>query len=1391
MPGDYPFENLGDERFQQLCQALLVRERANVQCFPVGQSDGGRDAVSYLSGGKRPFVVYQVKFSNGGLREKDPREWLRKVLVKEVPKIERLAGLGATEYVGMTNVAGTGHADSGSIDKIDALFAKSLPIPAICLWRDDLARRLDEAWNLKWAYPELMTGPDLLRAVVEAGGAEERSRRSNALKAFLASQYHSDQQVRFRQVDLESPLLDLFIDVPLSLSGYDRQLNRDRGRQLHGRLLRTLIAVAHDLEREALDPVGHEGLDSGASTLSEAIATRGKTRPLGASPPGAIRALSALGQNIPRSGDWISSFSAKVHSATMGALASASTAGEGQVALWDDEDGDILVAHDTRVLVERASEVGAAAFLAHPFAAQQLPFIVLEGAPGQGKSTVTQFLCQVHRMRLLDKRKELSALASPNRPRGARLPIRADLRDFAAWMGGRNPFVLSSAPEAQVQPEHWKPSLEAFLAALISHQSGGTHFNVADLQEVARVSSMLIVLDGLDEVADAKRRTSVVDAIRDGTRRLAEVAAAIQVIVTSRPAAFATTPGLPEDEFPRLQLGPVTGALALSYADRWLRARQVDPHEAATFRDALAAKLELPHLSELARNPMQLAILLSLFNTRGVSLPDKRTALYTSYIEVFFGREAEKSAVVRDHRDLLLSLHGFLAWLLHSEAETTQGDERGRITQDRLRKEVRGYLESEGHDAGLVESLFSGVIDRIVALVSRVQGTYEFEVQPLREYFAGRFLYQTAKYSRAGDERHGGTKPDRFDQIARSPYWLNVTRFFAGFFDKGELPMLVDRLKELADDPKYRLTSHPATVAATLLSDWVFAQTPRTVAQVTNIILEPPRLKTLLSGMGSRGAAGDPLSLSTECGRPQLVERVFELLENDPRWDYQSELVGLVMANTSVDERVARWRKAAAAKGASRASRYAWLSLASSLQILAVIPLDELLDFLRDPPPWVAEAWLLHRAGRSDAIAASRDVAQAALDGILEGRHAGMRNREPRTLLDALARLMGPSWHHYEAFQGQRAFAEIVEIDAVWPGVGTLKDTLSQFDSGGIPEDLAERSRRVLTRVAHASVKPTTEWPSRLFPLEEAVEAAREEFGESWGVFELATKVAMMSRSGREGGTKGRETTEMSLVDHGLPLVPRIWIARMRAKDAAWWERQFAAAASDFDRSLVVTLFCAWASAKVVGANAAALDDAVRLVAQPWWGRVVALVTRLGDATRKSRRVRRPSLESDEKAEETEEEQIGAARILTEIPRSDLDNKTLALLRHRLSSDVRRRVFDERLQGYRGTDYSILRWAQEEALLVLSEAPEEWDSPLRTISAGYAHGGYLGVDDPAELRAYFDSSSGGNAAEEVLSNPGQYPQVVIAAAERRMRKDLAARLRPVAVAAEEDGWFSA
>lgn len=64
----YLYERLGDHDFQQLVNALLVREYPGFTPMALRQSDGGRDGIQAEDPVK--LVVYQTKWSLRG-KEKD------------------------------------------------------------------------------------------------------------------------------------------------------------------------------------------------------------------------------------------------------------------------------------------------------------------------------------------------------------------------------------------------------------------------------------------------------------------------------------------------------------------------------------------------------------------------------------------------------------------------------------------------------------------------------------------------------------------------------------------------------------------------------------------------------------------------------------------------------------------------------------------------------------------------------------------------------------------------------------------------------------------------------------------------------------------------------------------------------------------------------------------------------------------------------------------------------------------------------------------------------------------------------------------------------------------------------------------------------------------------
>lgn len=1270
---DYPLENLDPEKFQKFCQALLVKEFPQMQCFPVAQPDGGRDAASFFfDSGNDKFLVFQVKYVRKPQAEADPHKWLVAIMEEEAPKVRDLIPKGATGYFLLTNIPGTAHLDRGSIDTLNTLLTRKLEVPSQCWWRDDINRRLDNAWNLKWAYPELMAGPDFLRLILESGLAEHKERRASAIRAFLRAQYDMDEEVKFKQVELQNKLLDLFVDVPASL--------RDQTDQ---KLQHKFYGVA-----------------TSALTGDD---------PRGPNPGNESHALYF--DQAPR---WHSPFDVQAGTATL--------------------------------VLSNAMQ-------------QRMPHAVIEGAPGQGKSTLAQYICQVHRMRLLGETEALNSISKQHAAAPTRLPIKVDLRDFAVWLGKKDPFNVE---QEDATPNAWNKSLESFLAALISHQSGGTTFSTDDLLALFRISSVLLVLDGLDEVADMSRRHEVVNEVTKGVTRLEENAASLQSIVTSRPAAFANSPGMPQAKFPHLQLLSLSRQLILNYADRWLKARHMESKQSVGFRKILREKLDQPHLRDLARNPMQLAILLSLILTRGASLPDKRTALYDFYIDLFFNREAEKSHVVRDYRDLLIDIHRFLAWHLHSQAE--RNNARPSIRQDVLQQTVADYLLREGHDPALSKELFTGMVERVVALVSRVEGTFEFEVQPLREYFAACHLYYTAPQSSPGKET-SGSKPDRFDAIARNFYWLNVARFYAGCYSKGELPSLVERLQELAASPGFRLISHPRMLAATLLGDWVFTQNPRSVQQVVETIFKPESFRYVLAPQENRRLRSDAqnaLVLPPKCGREELIRRCFEMLAGSQPTDVASQILDLIKANSEANPDVGKlWIQYALT--AEEKQRLKWLDYGDRIGVLGGIPLGELgallatLGLSEDS----TALSLLFRARKMDYLHSSEVIFEKTVQIILDRHFYPPLEENIESPLDALSNALD-SFRYSVCFRDRQPVPLAVLLQSryrnarlTWsPQISTETES---FASHRLCVDLAKTAELELQ-------KSTLVWSSDIAPWNAIIEHARALWGEQWSLLCLANTAAGI-----------RSTTEKcadsaDIFDDGKPLARRYRFARLKSGAYKWWDSQLREAISTKREMFALLPMLTWATNSAVLMNALLLDQMLEGLSLAEWRRLAQAVKRTIFHTR----------QEDERKEQLERAKLP----------SRMGLRLASILYSRTKPEDARHIYERYMMGLPSEDYAILQYFAREALDLRHVGTESWSPNLDLLETCYAHEATF---DPTNLRAAQAQSEMSRMsltlAATILESSDKYPLSLLSIAEDRFRQDVASKIMPVATVAENDDWF--
>ena len=1237
---DYNLEALGDERFQKLCQALLTNRFPNVQCLPVGQPDGGRDAFIRQPIG---FMVFQVKYSrNPG--SKNERIAISDVISSEKPKVDELIKRGATAFYLMTNVSGTSHLDGGSIDKINSELTDAFGIPSFCWWRDDIERRVESTTGLIWRYPEIFKGSDFLEILTSGRAAPLAKTKTNTFRAYLSAQYIKEAEVRFQQVKIQSSLLDLFTDTPIGAS------------------------------REKLPPPD-------TCLISQPLMA-----PI----------VSAMQNQRYRHGD-----------------------GDG-------------------------SETLAAAWLLAVAPEKGLQRIVLEGAPGQGKSTVTQYLAQIQRMRSLGKEQDAPKVPEQHLGHAVRLPLRVDLRDYATWLIGNDPF----ASEKEVpRPPFGLDALESFMYHQIFTISGGREFSVTDLTAMLDDSHCLLILDGFDEVADKATRARLIEQIRSGSERLGSDCGSLQVIVTSRPAAFILSPGFPEREWLHLSLLPMRLSQIGEYTDKWIAVRNLPVSEGREFKELLLDRVARSHIRSLAQNPMQLAILLSLISTKGRSLPDKRTALYDSYMDLFFGREAEKDETVRENRDVLIQIHQYVAWTLQLDAEKPGGS--GSISQSELEALVRQFLIDKEHD-GDVLKLFTGAVERVGALVSRVQGMLEFEVQPLREYFTGRYLYETTPYSPAGAEK-GGTRPQRFDALARRPYWLNVARFYAGCYNSGELSSLVSGLEQLQEGANLTLSSHALQLAVLFLNDWVFAQEPKTVRDVVRFLTSKKNLRLLIASRASWEE--DRLALPEKSGRRELAAEARASFLAASEAAYLSRLGMLIRLNLSLGERWKIWQEV-------RDRGDDALFHASCLGLFVEVNGSQQRTLIETYGDDARQSFII--CGRWDALDPSDRA--AALNSLANQRpSSSMHRRSGRTIesevdLYRVYIMLNPYSYSFLSFTRgeQTPFNESLMRHGFYLPHHSKRDVVEENETGLFD---------VMTAAVRASRASTDQWGTSLEPWSDFVESARRTWGDGTRTYCLAaTAAGIISKADRAAGFS-------DVLDEKLPLVERARYARLKPA-VSWWKGALTDATTDGQRLWILILLLGWAPSAVIKGLESMLTIVLTELDDDRWGDLIYAVRAVISSTFA---IRQPLSGFDEAALSSVASPRLKALLILRLPR------TLSL-----------RALTELLDGYNGQDQQLGAFLASAGMREAQREPKIWKN-LITFFESYTSGP-LGLDDDHVLgpeRFYIRPHDGvpASVALEMAETQDRLPIGILEIVVRNLSRRSGAAVNALGRVALDEKWF--
>lgn len=396
---------------------------------------------------------------------------------------------------------------------------------------------------------------------------------------------------------------------------------------------------------------------------------------------------------------------------------------------------------------------------------------VLVGGPGQGKSTVSQFLCQLYRAQLV---KDTSSMRN-SEVRSAVSQINTQAtKDGLLPKARRWPINVPLTRLADELAQGKCKNLLDYIAQRVSEAST-VEVSADDMRDWLQAFPWLLVLDGLDEVPGSSNRGQVLSHISTFQLEADELNADLVVVATTRPQGY--TDEFSPKNFVHYYLTALDKGSALGYGKKLADARHGTSSERV---NRLMARLERaadePSTAHLMGTPLQVTIMAVLLDRVGKA-PKDRFTLFADYYRVIFERELEKegasSNLLRDHKTDIDSIHADVGLLLQTRGERS-GETESRLTVEELDNIIRYRLVSEGHVGDELEELTFSIsraaTHRLVFLVPSRDTEVSFEIRSLQEFWAADALMNCSEAEISV----------RLRAMAVSSHWRNVLLFALG-----------------------------------------------------------------------------------------------------------------------------------------------------------------------------------------------------------------------------------------------------------------------------------------------------------------------------------------------------------------------------------------------------------------------------------------------------------------------------------------------------------------------------------------------------------------------------------------------------------------------------------
>ena len=464
------------------------------------------------------------------------------------------------------------------------------------------------------------------------------------------------------------------------------------------------------------------------------------------------------------------------------------------------------------------------------------PFTVIVGGPGQGKSTIGQYLCQLYRSALLKPLQQQNRLDTTVQkiinvieeqrkvekpPSVRRFPIRIILNQYATDLAKDKTLTVLEYIRREIT------------------QFGGAGCSLKNVKDWLKAYPWLVIFDGLDEVPSSSNRSQVLKEIENFRIDAANLNADIQIIATTRPQNYSNE--FSANLYEHWYLTPLSPKQALNYAKKLVgfRCGTNGARKDLVFR-RLDTACQTEVTARLMQSPLQVTIMATLVEKVGEP-PRQRYSLFEQYYRAIYdretGREGSMSSLLSIRKTDINAIHYRTGLLLQTESET-EGRTEARLSDERFRALVQARLDEMGCTGDEAQKLLTQITDgslqRLVFLVRPEAGQVAFEIRSLQEFMAAEALLNGSEASVIA----------RLKAIAPIAHWRNVFLFAVGkCFSQKEYLLdhvfsVCEELNDRGTDPAAEATLWGSRLALDILAEGISDQNLKRKRQLLRVALK-------------------------------------------------------------------------------------------------------------------------------------------------------------------------------------------------------------------------------------------------------------------------------------------------------------------------------------------------------------------------------------------------------------------------------------------------------------------------------------------------------------------------------------------------------------------------